>query len=251
MPNVTCYLVANWKMNGTADFASQWLADLGRSRNAERQVIACAPATILGNPAVIAQAKAAGVALGGQDCHAKTDGAYTGWISAPMLAGLGVCAVIVGHSERREHAGESDADVAAKAQAAHKAGLTAIVCVGESLAQRQAGQAETLVESQVRASLPDSATTSNTLLAYEPIWAIGTGQVAEPGDVAAMHRHLAAVCSDMGLPGLPLLYGGSVKPNNARELLALEYVNGALVGGASLDAASFAAIIDAAPGGKV
>ncbi len=244
------YLVANWKMNGSAEFANRWLADLGRKSGSDRQVIVCAPAIVLGNPAVVAQAQNAGIALGGQDCHAESYGAYTGWISAPMLAELGATAVIVGHSERRQYAGERDGDVAAKARAAHAAGLTAIVCVGESLDERQAGRAETLVEQQVRASLPDSTTVNNTLLAYEPIWAIGTGQVAEPADVAAMHDHLARVCSDLGLPGLPLLYGGSVKPNNAGDLLALGHVDGALVGGASLDATSFAAIIDAAPKGQ-
>lgn len=248
--NVSYYLVANWKMNGSADFASAWLQGLGRQSDGHREIIACAPATFLGNPAIAAQAVAAGVALGGQDCHAKTDGAYTGWVSAPMLAEVGAKAVIVGHSERREYAGESDADVAAKASAAHAAGLLAIVCVGESLVQREAGQAESLVEQQVRASLPASATTGNTVLAYEPIWAIGTGQVAEPSDVAAMHAHLAGVVGDMGLAGLPLLYGGSVKPGNAGELLALEHVDGALVGGAALDAGSFAAIVDAAPDGQ-
>lgn len=237
-------------MNGSLDFARNWLASLGRSSDAGRQIIACAPATLLGNPALVEQAEAAGISLGGQDCHARAEGAFTGWLAASMLAEVGAKAVIVGHSERRQYAGESDSDVAAKAAAAHAAGLMAIVCVGESLEQRQAGNAESLVERQVRASLPASATPSNTLLAYEPIWAIGTGQVAEPSDVAAMHNHLADVCADMGLEGLPLLYGGSVKPNNAGELLAINTVNGALVGGAALDAASFAAIIDAVPGGS-
>lgn len=244
------YLVANWKMNGSRGFAHDWLAGLGRRSNAQRQIIACAPATILGDPSARIEADTAGISLGGQDCHAAPDGAYTGWVSAPMLAELGVAAVIVGHSERRELAHESDADVAAKAAAAHQAGLLAIVCVGESLEQRQAGQAEAVVEDQLRASLPASTTTTNTLVAYEPIWAIGTGQVAQPSDVAAMHNHLASCCSSLGLAGLALLYGGSVKPANAAELLALEHVSGALVGGASLQTESFAAIIDAVPGAE-
>lgn len=245
------YLVANWKMNGSQAFAEAWLASLGRASDAQRQVIACAPASILGNPAIASQAQNLGIGLGGQDCHAEPEGAYTGWISAPMLAELGASAVIVGHSERRQYAHESNEQVAAKAAAAHRAGLRAIVCVGESLEQRQAGQAEATVEAQLRASLPDSATPDNTLVAYEPIWAIGTGQVAQPSDVAAMHAHLSGVCTDMGQAGMPLLYGGSVKPGNAAELLSLAHVNGALVGGASLDAASFAAIIDAAPSAEV
>lgn len=241
------FLVANWKMNGSHSFARDWLTALGRSNDEQRQIIACAPATILGNPDLVALAQQNGIALGGQDCHAASNGAYTGWVSAPMLKDLGVSAVIVGHSERRDYAQESDSDVATKAGAAHQAGLLAIVCVGESLEQRQAGLAEATVEAQLRASLPASTTAQNTLVAYEPIWAIGTGQVAEPSDVAAMHGHLAGVCDDMGLGGMPLLYGGSVKPANAAELLDLPHVQGALVGGAALDAGSFAAIIDATP----
>ncbi len=244
------FLVANWKMNGSQSFARDWLKRLGRHSDDNRHIIVCPPATILGNPEIATLAEQQGIGLGGQDCHAASDGAFTGWVSAPMLAELGVSAVIVGHSERREFAQESDSDVAAKAAAAHQAGLLAIVCVGESLAQRQAGAAEATVEAQLRASLSTSSNTSNTLVAYEPIWAIGTGQVAQPADVAAMHAHLAQVCADMGLARMPLLYGGSVKPGNAGDLLALEHVSGALVGGAALQADSFAAIVDATPAGE-
>jgi triosephosphate isomerase (TIM) len=185
------------------------------------------------------------VRIGAQDSHAEPSGAFTGDLSAEMLKDAGAVAVIVGHSERRGHHGETDADVRKKALAAHRAGLMAIVCVGETRGEREAGRALAVVGAQLDGSLPDAATAENLVVAYEPVWAIGTGLTPTPADVAEMHgfirRQLVARYGEAG-QGMRILYGGSVKPSNAAELMAVADVDGALVGGASLKADEFLAI---------
>ena len=183
----------------------------------------------------------AGVALGGQACHAARSGAHTGDVSAEMLADASALWCIAGHSERRADHGESDADVAAQTRAAWAAGLTVILCIGETLAQRESGETLDVLLSQLDGSLPEGATADNTVVAYEPIWAIGTGKVATPDQVAEVHDALRARVG----PEMSLLYGGSVKAGNAAELFALTNVNGALVGGASLKAENFVPIVQA------
>ena len=184
-------------------------------------------------------AQAAGVHIGGQDCHAAISGAHTGEVGAEMLASVGARYVIVGHSERRA-AGETDEDVKAKAAAAQRAGLTPIICVGESLDVRDAGDASTFTAAQLKASLPDDR--DNVVVAYEPIWAIGTGRTASAADIASMHADIRAIVG----PDVRILYGGSVKPSNAEEILSTANVNGALIGGASLEMNSLAEIAKAA-----
>jgi triosephosphate isomerase len=209
-------------------------------------VLVCPPATLLARAA--AAAKGA-LAIGGQDCHAQPCGAFTGDISAEMLKDAGASAVILGHSERRQYHHETDAMVAAKTQAAWRAGLTAIICIGETESQHDAGQAHRICHNQILSSVPRGALTANTAIAYEPIWAIGTGKTAANDEIAAMHAHIRKCLEGhLGAPGrdIRLLYGGSVKPSNAREILALPAVDGALVGGASLKAVDFLAIIAAA-----
>jgi triosephosphate isomerase len=208
---------------------------------AEVDVMVCPPATLVASFA--AAARGTRVAIGGQDCHALEVGAYTGDISAEMLRDAGAEAVIVGHSERRQHHGETDAVVRAKALAARRAGLVAIVCVGETRAERDAGKARDVVRTQLGSSLPDDA--ENLVIAYEPAWAIGTGLTPSQSDVGFMHDFIRErLCSRFGEAGngVRIVYGGSVKPANAKELLEVENVDGALVGGASLDADEFLAI---------
>ena len=192
--------------------------------------------------------KGSNILLGGQDCHAEASGAHTGDIAAEMLAGAGATAVIVGHSERRAAHGELDIIVRAKAAAAHRARLTAIVCVGETGGERAAGLTEVVVRRQLAGSLPDASTAANTVVAYEPVWAIGTGLTPTAADVARVHaairQALVARFPAEGA-GVRILYGGSVKPSNARELLSIKDVDGALVGGASLKASDFLGIIAA------
>lgn len=238
-------VAGNWKMNGT----SASLAELGSlkdalaARPASCDVLICPPASLLAQ----ANWKVQGAfALGGQDCHAKPSGAFTGDVSAEMLKDAGASYVIVGHSERRQYHRESDGDVAAKAQAAWRAGLKAIICIGETEAQRQSGDHNNICSSQLDGSVPADATPANTLIAYEPVWAIGTGKTPTSADIAAMHAHIRACLVRRlgeGAGQMLILYGGSVKPDNAREILNLPEVGGALVGGASLKAADFLGII--------
>jgi triosephosphate isomerase len=192
-----------------------------------------------------AAAKGSPLIVGGQDCHAKASGAHTGDIAAEMLADAGATAVIVGHSERRTDHRETDAEVKAKAQAAWRAGLTAIVCVGEQRAEREAGSTLKVVGGQLDGSLPDGATPANLVVAYEPVWAIGTGLTPTPDDVRQVHAFIRGKLTERygeAGSGVRILYGGSVKPSNAGELLTIPDVNGALVGGASLKAADFLGI---------
>lgn len=236
-----CKLAAgNWKMNGLR-------ADLDQARALAQAfpdpacgVLLCPPATLI---AAMAQAvEGSAVMVGGQDCHANASGAHTGDISAQMLADSGARHVILGHSERRADHGESSELVAAKAAQAHAAGLVAIICVGETEAERDAGQTLDVVLGQLAASLPDGATAANTVIAYEPVWAIGTGRTPTVPQIAEVHDALRAHLPD---DAISLLYGGSVKPGNAAEIFAIANVDGALVGGASLRAADFGQIVTA------
>jgi triosephosphate isomerase len=240
-------IVGNWKMNGLAASLSEATALAGRNKAQapQAELGLCPPATLVA--AMAAALKGTGIGVGGQDCHAKASGAHTGDISAEMLKDAGATYVLVGHSERRTDHAETDAIVRAKAQAAHRAGLIAIVCLGETLAQRDAGETLKVVSAQLRGSLPDDATAANTVVAYEPVWAIGTGRTPTEAQVAEVH---AALRQDVKArfddgDGFRLLYGGSVKPDNAKSLMAVVDVDGALVGGASLKANDFWPIIEA------
>ena len=245
-PGVRPLVAGNWKMNGlTASLAElkamREAVDAGKAGAAELAV--CPPATLLAQAAWAL--KGGKVSLGAQDCHAKDSGAFTGDIAAPMIKDAGAQYVIVGHSERRQYHGETDAVVKAKAEAALKSGLTAIVCVGETRAEREAGKAIEVVSTQVRGSLPAGGAPETVVVAYEPVWAIGTGLTPTPGDVAEVHAAIRKLLGEVyGAAGakLRILYGGSVKPSNAKELLGLANVDGALVGGASLKAVDFMAI---------
>jgi triosephosphate isomerase len=212
-------------------------------------VLICPPATLI--LAVAEAVKASGLLVGGQDCHAKPSGAHTGEIAAEMLRDCGASHVIVGHSERRADCGETDAVVRAKAEAAWRAGLLTIVCIGETLAAREAGKTLAVLEAQLKGSVPAGATAARLVVAYEPVWAIGTGKTPTTAEVAAAHAHIRKVLGGLmaEAAGVRLLYGGSVKDSNAAELLAAGDVDGALVGGASLKAAEFLAIAKAAQSG--
>ena len=239
--NVRQLVAGNWKMNGLGADLAELEALRAAIPGAACDVLVCPPATLIARAAAMG-----GVPIGGQDCHAQATGAFTGDLSAEMLKDAGASAVIVGHSERRQYHGESSADVAAKAQAAWRAGLTAIICVGETEAERDAGKANHVCHSQLDGCVPVGATAANTAIAYEPVWAIGTGKTPTNDDIAAMHTHIRqCLTRQLGDAGadLRILYGGSVKPGNAQEILALPEVGGALVGGASLKASDFLAII--------
>jgi triosephosphate isomerase len=227
-------IVANWKMNGSLDFIKAFIPSMMTSlAKTPHQVIICPSFPFL----TIVRDVLTGTSahLGAQNCHPSPQGAFTGEVSAVMLADIGCRAVIVGHSERRTLFGEDDALVKAKVAAVHAAGMTAIVCVGESLRVRESGHALDTVIRQLHASLPDSVTPQNTLLAYEPVWAIGTGLTPTGEEIIEMHQALHAATKTP----LPLLYGGSVTDKNAAEILVLPHVDGVLVGGASLKAESF------------
>lgn len=238
-------VAGNWKMNGLGASVGELarIIDGSRALAGKVDLMICPPATLVARFA--AEAKGSPVTIGGQDCHAEPSGAHTGDIAAEMLADAGARAVIVGHSERRTDHHETDAQVEAKARAAWRAGLTAIVCVGERKDERDAGRTLAVVGAQLDQSLPDGATASNLVVAYEPVWAIGTGLTPTPSDVAEVHqfirRRLEERFGGEGA-GIRILYGGSVKPANAAELLHAAEVNGALVGGASLKAEDFLGI---------
>jgi triosephosphate isomerase len=244
-------IAGNWKMNGLKADGVALARDLaGRLRAAgglPAELLVCPPATLIWP---VAEAVAgSGLAVGGQDCHPMAGGAHTGDISAAMLAEAGCGHVIVGHSERRQDHGESDALVAAKAAAAHAAGLVAILCVGETGAERDRGEAGAVVARQLGGSIPAGATAANTVIAYEPVWAIGTGRTATPADVAEIHALIRAELVRRLETGsaVRILYGGSVKGANAGALMAVPDVDGALVGGASLKADEFWAIATSCP----
>lgn len=244
-------VAGNWKMNGTSASVKEiarLAKKLGKPKAGVRcHVMVCPPATLIRQAG--AAARGSRIKIGAQDCHAGPNGAHTGDISSEMLADAGASAVIVGHSERRAGHGESNAEVAAKAAAAHRAGMTAIVCVGETQAQRNANRTLSAITMQLKGSMPEGAGSSNTVIAYEPVWAIGTGLTPTPEDVAGVHAHirgrLALALGGEDAANVRILYGGSVKPDNAAELMGVENVDGALVGGASLKAGDFLGIIAA------
>src|SRR5215471_11923504 len=238
------FVAGNWKMNGLRSSAAEMIRIVqGAGALTAVDLMICPPATLLGLFASIVEGSP--VRLGAQDCHTQSNGAFTGDISAEMLKDAGASAVIVGHSERRAYHKETDADVRAKALAARRAGLCAIVCVGETRAERVDGCALAVVGTQLDGSVPDGATVESLVVAYEPVWAIGSGLTPTPTDVADMHafirRRLGSRLEEEG-QGIRILYGGSVKPSNAKELLHVANVDGALVGGASLKADEFLAI---------
>jgi triosephosphate isomerase len=237
-------VAGNWKMNGLrASVAELARIVVGAREIAATDILVCPPATLVAEFA--ATAAGSPVRIGAQDCHAEPAGAFTGDLSAEMLKDAGASAVIVGHSERRSYHRETDGDVQSKALAARRAGLCAIVCVGETRSERDSGRALSVVGTQLDGSVPDGATAANLVVAYEPVWAIGSGLTPTPNDIAEMHgvvrRRLVARFGTEG-EGIRILYGGSVKPANARELLHVADVDGALVGGASLKADEFLAI---------
>ena len=242
-------IAGNWKMNMlAADGVALARAVAADGQGAACDLLVCPPATIL---AAVADAVAgSAVAVGGQDCHEAESGAYTGDVSAAMLRDAGASHVILGHSERRHGLGETDARVRAKTIAAHGAGLTAIACIGETEAERDAGRTLDVLGAQIAGSLPESGVdAANTVIAYEPVWAIGTGRTPTLDEVAAAHVHIRATLESMlggDAAAVRLLYGGSMKPENAADLLSVDNVDGGLIGGASLDAASFLAIAAAA-----
>jgi triosephosphate isomerase len=245
-PTIRPLIAGNWKMNGLRSSMPEFEAMLAGAPKVSgtADLLICPPATLIAAfAAKLTGTK--GVAIGGQDCHPKASGAHTGDISAEMLADAGATAVIVGHSERRADHGEGDNLVRQKAEAAWRAGLTAIVCIGETQNQRDTGQTLDICRGQLQGSLPDGSRADNMVVAYEPVWAIGTGLTPTAIDVEHIHQFiretLSARFSGEGA-GMRILYGGSVKPSNAKELMAVANVNGALVGGASLKAADFLAI---------
>lgn len=250
MTSVRPLIAGNWKMNGLKASLKELGAIVSGSEapSAKTDLLICPPATLL----FLAAAEVAGskVAVGAQDCHPNASGAHTGDISAEMLADAGATAVIVGHSERRADHGETDAIVRSKAEAACRAGLMAIVCVGEKQGQRDAGRTLDIVGGQLMGSVPDGAAPERLVIAYEPVWAIGTGLTPTVKDVAQVHEFIRNYLKQnmkKGGEAVRILYGGSVKPSNATELLAVPHVNGALIGGASLKASDFLAIAAAAP----
>jgi len=243
-------IAGNWKMNGLRAEAEARAADLARRTWAVGapafDLVLCPPFTLV---AEVATAVAgSGIAVGGQDCHAMDKGAHTGDVSAAMLADLGCSFVIVGHSERRADHGEDDALVKAKAEAALSAGLGAIICIGETVIERQAGHTLATVAGQLDGSLPTGANAANTVIAYEPVWAIGSGQTPSAEEVQEVHAHIRCMIKkslgEAAAGGMRILYGGSVKPENAAALLTLADVDGGLIGGASLDMDGFWAIAE-------
>ncbi len=239
-------VAGNWKMNGTTAALREprLLGGMLKGVKLKCDVLVCPPATLIRRAkAVMKEGK---IKVGGQDCHAAASGAHTGDISAEMLKDVGASMVIVGHSERRTNHKETDATVQAKAKAAHRAGLVAIICIGETLDERKGGKTLGVLSEQLKGSIPEGANSTNSVIAYEPVWAIGTGLTASTAEVAEAHTHIRAeLAKIMGAEGgkTRILYGGSVKPSNAVELMGAPNVNGALVGGASLKASDFIGII--------
>ncbi|HFB98356.1 MAG TPA: triose-phosphate isomerase [Bryobacterales bacterium] len=242
-------VAGNWKMNGTLasleeiDRLKEHLKDVDPACD----VMICPPFTLL-----FPMSERLGdsrIAMGGQDCHWEVSGAHTGDVAAEMIAETGAAACIVGHSERRADHGETDEVVNRKAAAAHRAGLVAIICIGETIEEREAGRTLDVISTQLKGSVPSGSNAANTIIAYEPVWAIGTGHTPTTEQVAEVHAHirkeLAGIVGAEEAEGMRILYGGSVKPANAAELMGVENVNGALVGGASLKADDFFGIIKA------
>jgi triosephosphate isomerase (TIM) len=249
MADRTPYLAANWKMHKTTEETERFLAEfLPRAPESGPEVVVCPPFTSV--QTAVEHCFQSRVRVAAQNMHEEAEGAFTGEVSAPMLLDLGVDGVILGHSERREHFGETDEALARKVPAALGAGLEPILCVGESEDQRDAGETEEVLTRQIQADLAEvpDARLSEVVIAYEPIWAIGTGRTATPEqaqEAIALIRGLIDARSDNAASAIRILYGGSVNPGNAAELISQPDVDGALVGGASLDPADFAAIVEA------
>lgn len=244
-------IAGNWKMNGllAARAEVERLAAAMKGRGKTPEVLVCPPATLLRS--LIETVEGSGIKLGGQSCHPNESGAHTGDLSAEMLKDAGASYIIVGHSERRTDHKETSADVAAQATAVWRAGLSAIICIGESDAQRAAGQTEAVLAQQIDGSVPLQANSTNAAVAYEPIWAIGTGKTASLDDIEAAHAFIRTrMEARLGPAGrqVRLLYGGSVKPSNAKEILHAKGVDGVLVGGASLKADDFLSVVAGAKG---
>lgn len=244
-------IAGNWKMNGLIADSATLAKEISlnvKNLKPNTEVLVCPPFTLL--TTVKKALRGSKVMLGAQDCHIEEKGAHTGDISPYMLKDAGCEYVILGHSERRTDHKETNALVKAKAQAAIKAGLKVIICVGETLTEREAGKAFEITEKQIKGSLPNESTATNTVIAYEPVWAIGTGKTATPADAEAVHAHIRKVlvqkCGKAIASRMRILYGGSMKPANAAELLAQENIDGGLIGGASLKSADFTAIIETA-----
>ncbi|GJE39407.1 triose-phosphate isomerase [Methylobacterium persicinum] len=239
-------VAGNWKMNGTRSsiaVVEQIRENLSPDLAARIDVLICPPSTLIGS--CVAATYGSSIAIGGQNLHARTSGAFTGSISAEMLADLGAKYVIVGHSERRAYHHETDDGVHAKALGARRAGLCGIICVGETIEEREQGRALDIVRAQLAIGLPKGATAADTVIAYEPVWAIGSGRTPTPRDIAEVHASLREMLDKLAgdeARKIRILYGGSVKPSNAREILSLDNVDGALVGGASLVAEDFLGI---------
>ena len=236
----------NWKMNGTGESLAEIETLIAAHPAPACDVLICPPATLLSRMSEIAQGSA--IKTGAQDCHANASGAHTGDISAEMIVEAGGSYVIVGHSERRSDHGETDDEIRAKAEAAWRAGLIAVICVGETLEEREAGRTIEVVGGQLAGSVPEGARAANTVVAYEPVWAIGTGKVPTLEEIGEVHddiRSRLAARFAGEAAGISLLYGGSVKPSNAAEIFGVSNVDGALVGGASLKAGDFGGIIAA------
>jgi len=251
-PGIRPLIAGNWKMNGTSDSLGELQAIAAGFADAsgnKADGLICVPATLLDRAAKALAGSP--VASGGQDCHAKESGAHTGDISAAMLKDCGASHVIVGHSERRADHGESDAVVAAKAKAAWQVGLIAVICIGETREERESGKTLPVLSTQIAGSVPAEATAANTVVAYEPVWAIGTGLIPTLPDVEEAHAHIRAKLKKLigaEADGVRILYGGSMKPDNAGELLSVNNVDGGLIGGASLKAKDFLAIANAVKG---
>lgn len=248
-PGIKPLVAGNWKMNGTSENLRELTAmtrGLSAGLDAECDALICVPATLISRAAQMMSSS--NIRIGGQDCHPLVSGAHTGDTSAEMIKDAGATHVIVGHSERRTDHYEGDAMVAAKAKAAWRAGLTAIICIGETEDQRTSGQTLDVLSRQIESSIPSEAVPENTIIAYEPVWAIGTGLTPTSDDVEDAHAHIRERLIDLlgdGARKMRILYGGSVKPSNAKELMAIANVDGALVGGASLKSADFLGIADA------
>ena len=245
----TPLIAGNWKMNGAAAESVALARAVAVEAASGCELLVCPPAVLI--PPVAAALEGSGVAVGGQDCHFAESGAHTGDVAAVMLADAGCSHVVVGHSERRAGHGEGDALVRSKTEAAHAAGLIAIVCVGETLEERDGGETLARISSQIGGSLPAAVTAANTVVAYEPVWAIGTGRTPTVADVEEVHAHIRADIERLlgadTAAGIRILYGGSMKPSNAAELLAIDGVDGGLIGGASLKADDFLAIARSCP----
>ncbi|MCY4035360.1 MAG: triose-phosphate isomerase [Hyphomicrobiales bacterium] len=236
-------LVGNWKMNGLRASEAEISALAEGLGGAQADVWLCPPVTLLSH--FIGVFKDAPLSWGAQDCHAQESGAHTGDVSAEMLADIGAVSVIVGHSERRRDHAETNAIVRSKLSAVQRAGMVAIVCIGETLEERERGDVIPVLEKQLRESLPEDVDGSKTVLAYEPVWAIGTGKVPSSGEIVEVHGFLRDRLDARGIGGVPVLYGGSLGPGNADWLLRLDHVDGGLIGSASLKASSFLGVIRA------